>query len=145
MNYPDAALSTLEAIYRHARDICVEIEDYSPDLVIGLAHSGWLPVVVAQTLWAETRSKPFPASLRTNIGQEKNRIYAERYGTDNPAFCCGECSSGPGRKGHYIAWVMQQKAWLKTLQKQIKAVQHKTPGRILVVDDIFGGYCYTNK
>lgn len=140
MNYPDAALSTLEAIYRHARDICVEIEEYAPDVVIGLAHSGWMPVAVAQALWAETRAKPFPASLRTNIGLEKNKFYVARYGKDFPAFCCGECCSGPGRRGHYVAWVMQQKAWLKTLQKQIKAVQHKTPGRILVVDDIFGGY-----
>jgi len=118
----------------------VEIEKIQPDVVVGLAHSGWMPVIVAQALWAETRTIPFPPSTRTNIGQEKHEIYHERYGTDSPAFCCGECCDEPGRKSHYLAWAAEQSAWLKTLRKQIKSVFTATPKRILVVDDVFGGY-----
>ena len=140
MTYPRVALSTLEALYRLGVEVCDEIEKFQPDVVIGLAHSGWMPVVVAQALWAETRATPFPPSTRTNIGQEKHEIYHARYGTDPPAFCCGECCDGPGRKSHYLAWAAEQSAWLKTLRKQIRSVFPSTPKRILVVDDIFGGY-----
>ena len=90
-SYPQVTLSTLEALYRLGKNSCAEIEKFQPDIVIGLAHSGWLPVVVAQTLWAQTRSAPFPPSMRTNIGQEKHGFYHARYGKSLPAFCCGEC------------------------------------------------------
>lgn len=140
MTYPQIILPTLEALYRLGANICIEIEKFQPDVVLGLAHSGWMPVVVAQALWAETEETPFPPSTRTNIGLEKKEIYDERYGKSTPAFCCGECCDGPGRKSHYLAWVSEQNAWLKTLRQQLKAVYPSTPKRILVVDDIFGGY-----
>ena len=140
-SYPQVTLSTLEALYRLGKNICGEVEKFQPDLVIGLAHSGWMPVVVAQALWAETRSASFPASTRTNIGQEKHEIYHARYGTSRPAFCCGECSWGePGRLGHYLAWAVEHTAWRKTLLQQIKQVLASEPKRILVADDVFGGY-----
>jgi hypothetical protein len=44
------------------------------------------------------------------------------------------------RKGHYLAWISEQSTWLKNLRQQIKKVYPSTPKRILVVDDIFGGY-----
>jgi len=140
MIYPQVTLPTLEALYRLGINICDEIEKIHPDIIIGLAHSGWMPVVVAQTLWADTRKDPFPLSTRTNIGLEKYEIYVAQYGKSSPAFCCGTCCEGPGRKGHYIAWMAEQSAWLKTLQIQIKEVLQSTPKRILVVDDTFGGY-----
>ena len=140
MTYPQVALSTLEALYRLGIEVCAEIEKFQPDVVIGLAHSGWMPVVVAQTLWAETRGTPFPPSTRTNIGSEKHEIYHARFGTSPPAFCCGECCDGVERKSHYMAWVAEQSAWLKTLRKQIRAVHPSMPKRILAVDDVFGGY-----
>lgn len=140
-SYPPVILPTLEALYRLGKNICDEIEKFHPDIVIGLAHSGWMPIVVAQVLWADTRKTSFPASMRTNIGQEKHKLYHERYGTSRPAYCCGECSWGePGRLGHYLAWVAEQSAWQKTLRRQIKQVLLSEPKRILVVDDIFGGY-----
>lgn len=140
-SYPQVTLSTLEALYRLGKNICGEVEKFQPDFVIGLAHSGWMPVVVAQALWAETRSASFPASTRTIIGQEKHEIYHARYGTSRPAFCCGECSWGePGRLGHYLAWAADHTAWRKTLLQQIKLVLATEPKRILVADDIFGGY-----
>ncbi len=140
MTYPQIMLPTLEALYRLGADICTEIEKFHPDVVLGLAHSGWMPVVVAQALWAEAKETPFPPSTRTNIGLEKKEIYDKRYGTSIPAFCCGECCDGPGRKSHYLAWVSEQRAWLNSLQRQIRAVFPSTPKCILVVDDIFGGY-----
>ncbi len=140
MTYPQILLPTLEALYRLGNNICAEIEKFQPNVVLGLAHSGWMPVVVAKTLWTETRTEPFPSSTRTNIGLEKNEIYVARYGKDIPAFCCGECSDEAGRKGHYLAWLSEQSAWLETLRNQIQAVYPATPARILVVDDIFGGW-----
>jgi len=140
MTYPPILLPTIEALYRLGNNVCAEIEKFQPDVVLGLAHSGWMPVVVAQTLWAKTRAKPFPPSTRTNIGLEKNEIYVARYGKSTPAFCCGECSDEAGRKGHYLAWLSEQSAWLETLGNQIQAVYPAMPARILVVDDIFGGW-----
>jgi hypothetical protein len=91
MTYPRIILPTLEALYRLGTNICDEIEKFHPDVVLGLAHSGWMPVVIAQALWAETKETPFPLSTRTNIGLEKKEIYDEQYGKSTPAFCCGEC------------------------------------------------------
>jgi hypothetical protein len=139
-SYPQVTLSTLEALYRLGKNICDEIEKFHPDVVIGLAHSGWMPVVVAQTLWAETRSASFPPSMRTNIGQEKHEIYHARYGKSLPAICCGECCWGNEGRGHFLAWVAEQSNWQRTLRKQIKAILPSSPKRILVVDDLFGGY-----
>lgn len=139
-SYPQVTLSTLEALYRHGKNICAEIEKFHPDVIIGLAHSGWMPVVVAQTLWAETSTVPFPPSTRANIGQEKHDIYHARYGKTLPAICCGECCWGNEGRGHYLAWVAEQSKWQRTLRRQIKAVFPSEPKRILVVDDLFGGY-----
>jgi hypothetical protein len=88
MNYPTTALTILEALYLNGTDICAEIEKFQPDLVIWLAHSGWMPVVVAQELWAQTRKTAFPPSMRTNIGLEKHEIYTASFGKSPPAFCC---------------------------------------------------------
>ena len=70
MTYPPILLPTLEALYRLGNNICAEIEKFHPDVVLGLAHSGWMPVVIAQTLWTETRTEIFPPTTRTNIGLE---------------------------------------------------------------------------
>ena len=139
MNYPSTAMTILEALYQHGTDTCLEIEKFQPDVVIGLAHSGWMPVLIAQTLWMQTRKVPFPPALRTNIGREKHEFYAAKFGKSIPAFCCWECSGSPDRVGHYLAWVAEQDAWLATLRAQIEQVYLGRPARILVVDDLFGG------
>ena len=138
--YPQVTWSTLEALYQLGLQVCAEIEKFQPEVVLGLAHSGWMPVVVAQAVWAETRPTPFPPATRTNIGLEKHEIYHARFGKSWPAFCCGECSDEASRKGHYLAWLSEQTVWLKTLRRQIRSIWPATPQRILVVDDIFGGY-----
>jgi hypothetical protein len=139
MNYPSTALTILEALYQHGINTCLEIEKFQPNVVIGLAHSGWMPVVVAQTLWAHTRQGPFPPAMRTNLGREKHEFYAARFGASIPTFCCWECSGSPDRVGHYLAWVAEQQTWLATLRMQIEQVYSGIPARILVVDDVFGG------
>ncbi len=62
MLYPPITLPTLEALYRLGTEICEEIEKFHPDVVLGLAHSGWMPVVVAQALWAG--AYPIPSNIR---------------------------------------------------------------------------------
>ncbi|MCB8985829.1 MAG: hypothetical protein H6659_18520 [Ardenticatenaceae bacterium] len=69
---PTEALAALiPGIHQFAQYIAGEIRTYQPDLVIGLAHSGWLPVLAAQTVWETQQDAPFPPSLRLNFGQEK--------------------------------------------------------------------------
>jgi atypical dual specificity phosphatase len=45
-------IPTLEALYQLAIRICAEVERAQPGVVIGLAHSGWMPVALAGELWA---------------------------------------------------------------------------------------------
>lgn len=145
MNYPEIGLSTLEALYCLGERVCREIERSRPDIVVGLAHSGWMPVRVAQALWAENHMDLFPPTVRTNIGQEKHAIYQERFKPPMPGYCCIECcGNSPDRLGHYLAWVSEQRAWLEALRAQVEAVYPGEPERILVVDDLFGGHrtCY---
>jgi len=44
MNYPSTALTILEALYQHGTDTGLEIEMFQPDVAIGRASSGWMPV-----------------------------------------------------------------------------------------------------
>ena len=134
----------LDALYQLGRRICTEIERIQPEIVIGLAHSGWMPVVVAQALWAESHTTPFPLTVRTNIGHEKYEFYRARFKPPAPAYCCSACGSGADRLGHYLAWASSQQPWLDVLRQQIEAVYQTTPARVLVVDDLFGGHrtCY---
>lgn len=145
MDYPQNLLQTLEALYDLGQRTCTEVEQFDPVIVVGLAHSGWMPVIVARALWSETHSTAFPPAVRTNIGQEKNDIYKERFKPSMPAYCCGECCDGnTDRIGHYLAWITVQQPWLDTLHIQVQSVFQGEPARILVVDDLFGGYrtCY---
>ena len=145
MNYPQTLFPTLEALYQLGRRVCSEVENFQPDLVIGLAHSGWMPVTVASTLWSEIHVASFPPTLRTNIGHEKYAIYQERFQPPMPAYCCSECcGNSPDRLGHYLAWIADQRRWQEVLRSQMRAAYPYPPARVLVVDDLFGGRrtCY---
>lgn len=120
-----------------ARYLCEQIESYRPDLVIGLAHAGWLPVELAQGLWAQTRSCPFPPAVRTNFGDEKVAIYDNwRLHHDHlrSTFCGGD---GPEDWDHALKWLKNAKEWQAELQAQIDAVypEQQPPSRVLVVDE----------
>ena len=134
------AASTLEALYDLGTWVCEKIDEFAPDVVVGLAHSGWLPVLVARSIQNAVGIRPFPPAVRTNIGLEKHGIYIRRYGKPFPVYCCSECSDEPFRTGHYLAWLAQRHRWLKELDGQMReALGDNPPQRILVVDDIFGG------
>lgn len=137
---PDELDGVLEGLYELARQGCEKIDSLQPDLVLGLAHSGWLPVIVTRALHEATSPRLFPPTLRTNIGQEKHAVYIRRYGKEFPAYCCSECSDEPLRTGHYLAFLAKKSQWRKELQAQVRAVLGETlPRRILVIDDVFGG------
>jgi hypothetical protein len=131
---------TLESIFALAAEVCGSIDHFRPDVLIGLAHSGWMPVEVARALHGAVGLTPFPPAARVNVGSEKHDRYLERFGPSFPAFCCITCSDDPVRIGHYLAWVMGRKRWLADLSQIVEGVGVREPERILVVDDLQSGY-----
>jgi hypothetical protein len=126
----------LEPLWHLAQAACKDIEEFQPDLVIALAHSGWLPLRAVLTLWEETHRQPFPPFMLTNIGREKG----ERY------FDFTELLDLPMFQGVYaptevivgwLAWLYEQRQMHDTLRQQIAGVLGPDvgPQRVLVVDD----------
>jgi hypothetical protein len=148
MHIPDELLPVLEELYELAQVVYAEVQAFRPNLVIGLAHSGWAPILAAQACWTAgmqrgalaTVADPFPLALRTNIGQEKHAVYRRLYPQAPPAYCCDECAHDLAR-GHLLAWLAGQEAWQKALKGQIDEVWNagRPPERILVVDELKGG------
>lgn len=132
----DQVARSLGALFDLALLAREQIETYQPDLVIGLCHSGQIPLRATQWLWEETRDKPFPPRMLTNIGREKttdfNALYERLYG--GPFI---EWMSDPEEAGYYLAWVSEHTAWQDELRAQVQAVlgAGREPGRILVIDD----------
>lgn len=123
-----------------AHYLCEQIECYSPDLLIGLAHSGWLPVELAQDLWTQTRKNSLPPLLRTNFGSEKVAIYNRcRYEHDDMGtFYSGD---GPDECEHAMNWIRNALDWQSELSTQIQnlGLANGAPKRVLVVDDFVAG------
>jgi len=46
-----SAYRLLTAVGQFAHNVAVKVARFQPDLVVGLAHSGWLPVLAAQAVW----------------------------------------------------------------------------------------------
>ncbi|MFO7536575.1 MAG: hypothetical protein R6X32_00785 [Chloroflexota bacterium] len=116
-----------------AQFIVAEIQDFQPDLVLGLAHSGWLPVLAAQTVWSCQSDTPFPPTLRINFGREKLESY-QAAGDGHHSFLLDH--SPDVSLGHILAWVSRHQSWQTELQQMLRA-SHPTlsPQRILVVDE----------
>ena len=74
ITYPQVTWSTLEALYRLGTHICAEIDKFHSEVVVGLAHSGWMPVVIAQAWWAE-----FVPPLAQAIADKGTRSAQVRY------------------------------------------------------------------
>lgn len=132
---PDAA--ALESLYTLAQAACEEIQSFQPELVIGLAHSGWLPVQAARALWAEIRPEPFPPTLRLNLGLEKLAIYRDRKKAaglrDIPWNYASELETG-----HLLAWVDGQIGWQAELKEMVREVtaSQAGPRRVLILDEM---------
>ena len=135
---------TLEDVRREfaliAHYICDQVQSYKPDLVIGLAHSGWLPVDLAQGLWNRTHASPFPSVLRTNFGSEKVAIYDHYRIEHGLGFFSG--GDNPADREHFLTWLQEAKQWHSELRSQIKSIfpKNQVPTRVLVVDEFIASH-----
>lgn len=126
----------LDRLWRYALDVRREIDRTPPDLVIGLAHSAQLPVHAAQGLWQCTRPLPFPPTLITNLGREKEARYDAYRQARTLERYWGELD-GAEDVGFFLAWLAEQQDWQAQLRDQIAAVLGITvaPKHILVLDE----------
>jgi len=136
-------------LWSMARAVCCEVSSFRPDVVLGLAHGGWLPLRVGMALWPEIHAEPFPPVVRTNIGREKQRRFddeCERLeidlaypktddGIDTGLFQA-LFSDGPVIT-HFLVWLREQQHWQAELRDQVSSVLGAVapPRRALIVDE----------
>ncbi|HSM56334.1 MAG TPA: hypothetical protein VK879_09295, partial [Candidatus Sulfomarinibacteraceae bacterium] len=125
----------IPGIQEFAQFIVEEIRDFQPDLLIGLAHSGWLPLLAAQTVWGCHHGTPFPPALRLNFGQEKLDPHNELWGqTDHNEL--GLDRAPFPFLAHVLYWAGEQAQWREELAQMATAVLGSlSPRRIIVVDE----------
>ncbi len=129
----------LATFWTFAESVCGEMDSFQPNLVIALAHSGKVALRAVQTLWRETRTRPFPPTLLTNIGSEKSKLYADMRLQLGYGRFRGEVFTHDATIGHFLAWAANQSHWQVELKQQIAEVlgEGVVPQRVLVVDDLF--------
>ena len=121
------------SLYKDAREMCIEMIAFKPDLIAATLESGWYLTLAAKALW-EASLIPFPPIIRLNIGSDKVESFEQ---IDTPlrgilkSIHSLEC-----RKHEYLAWLIDQKEWQSHLHKQIIDVigTNQIPERILIVD-----------
>lgn len=132
----EAFTALIPGLHQFAQFVVEEIQRYQPDLVIGLAHSGWLPVLAAQTVWAMQQTTPFPPSLRLNFGQEKldphNDLWSETDHNDR-----GLDYAPAPFLAHVLWWAGEQAQWRAELRQMVTPLLGATPSpqRILIIDE----------
>lgn len=126
----------LDRLWRYALDVRREIDRTPPDLVIGLAHTAQLPVHAAQSLWRCTRPTPFPPTLITNLGREKEARY-DAYRQERTLERYWGEFDGEEDVGFFLAWLAEQQDWQAQLRDQMAAVLGAgvAPAHILVLDE----------
>jgi len=126
----------LEGIWWLAKSICDETCSFEPDLVIGLAHGGRLPLHAAQVLWRETHAEPIPATLALNLGREKKARYCQLCEILDLPPLDGEYSNDI-IIGHFLSWIARQHRWQDELREQVASVLGPgvAPLRVLVCDE----------
>ncbi len=127
----------LESLLELGQAACAAIRDAQPDLVIGLAHSGWMPVVVARGLWQATEHQPFPPCLRINLGLEKSEIFRKL----RKAAGLGDFTAN--YQGAFwvvplLVWAEDQLGWQSELREMAAETlgKNREPRRILVLDEM---------
>lgn len=129
---------TLARLWCSAGDVCAEIQQFQPDVIVALYH-GVQPLLLAtQIFWQEQpgASQPFPPVVRTNLGREKFTRYDRVPSRLEMSYFLGFYVSSLER-GHYLAWLSKQDDWLTALRGQVEAEIGTTPpARILVLDDM---------
>ena len=125
----------LTAVSQFAHAVAAEVARFQPDLVVGLAHSGWLPVLAAQAVWEVQQARPFPPTLRINFGREKLATYFGLWGDSD----VGNNPLDYGEDiflGHILWWVTKHTGWQTALQEMVaQAMPGQMPQRILLVDE----------
>lgn len=135
---PDSKIhDALESLFDLGQAACAAIRDFQPDLVIGLAHSGWMPVVVARALWQTTESQPFPPCLRINLGLEKAGLFRDR----RKAAGVGDYNANYNdafRIAPLLVWAEDQLGWQAELREMVAETlgPNRAPQRILVLDEM---------
>jgi hypothetical protein len=127
----------LNRFFPAAADICNEILDFQPDLIICLMHSGRLPLYAGMQLWERTQSTPFPAVARLNLGREK----LDRYDVLENRPRLTSVFDGSMEEDHsqafFLAWLADQKHWQDELGEMVRETAgNAAPERILIVDDV---------
>ncbi len=127
----------LESLFDLGQAACDAIRDFQPDLVIGLAHSGWMPVPVTRALWQTAESQPFPPCLRINLGLEKARIFRDI----RQAAGMGDFNAN--YQGAFwvvplLVWAEDQLGWQAELREMVAETMgpNTAPRRILVLDEM---------
>jgi hypothetical protein len=126
----------LNRFFPAAAEICNEILDFQPDLVMCLMHSGWLPLYAGIELWKHTQRAPFPPTIRVNLGREKfHRYDALETRPKVTSSFIGQFEEDHG-EAFFLAWLDEQKHWQGELGELVQeAIGEITPDRILIVDD----------
>jgi hypothetical protein len=118
-----------------AEALCAEIDAFRPDLVVALAHSGWLPVAAARHRWQHTRRRPFPPVARTNIGREKTALFES---LPNEQQRVNWDMGVSNRDAAYLMYQAEGKTdWSLALRQQVEEVlgEGVQPERLLFVDE----------
>ncbi len=124
-----------------AGGLCDEIHRFQPDLVIGLMHSGWMPLFAGMELWKRVENGAFPPVVCVNIGTEKLGRFNK---TENPygvtQYFVGE-HEGDESIAFFLNWLSEQKDWIDEFQSMIREqIGERFPERILLVDEfVFEG------
>jgi len=127
----------LESLFDLGQAACDAIRDIQPDLVIGLAHSGWMPVPVARALWQAAESQPFPPYVRINLGLEKSGIYRDLRRSagleDFNAIYQNDFCLAP-----LLVWAEDQLGWQVELREMVAETigPNRAPQHILVLDEM---------
>ncbi|MBX3052005.1 MAG: hypothetical protein KF753_11055 [Caldilineaceae bacterium] len=126
---------TFDDFWRSAVRACKEIEQFKPEIVIGLAHAGWAPVVATRAVWEEVSDIPFPPTLRTNLGREKLDPY---WDSSKDRYHFHGTYSSPKEVADFLLWLDSQLDLQEQLARQIVATlgNSSPPNRILVLDEM---------
>ncbi len=135
LTYP--LTKTLARLWYSARDVCAEILQFQPDVIVALYHGVQPLLLAAQIYWkGKDGVQPFPPVVRTNLGREKFARYYDVPCRMDMTYFLGFYVSALDR-GHYLAWLSKQEDWLSALRGQVEAqIGAMPPSRILVLDDM---------
>jgi len=119
-------------IYNTAREICNEIISFQPDLIVGVAHSGWMPVQASKKLWSITQKTDFPNAFRINIGHEKlGYLFKKRQIDDQePNLSFREINELKKKVFTCTDWIIEFRYLVE--QNYNLSVE---PNRIMIIDD----------